>query len=173
MFLKLNQRRNRKKQNVSGEFLQKPKMHFFGGPKWYVLKVKFQICISAYDQLPIFVSIFLFNHSTLTGQWKRETNLVYRCIVFMYFCIVYVVMARHANITSLCYLLCSNNFSFIDQTWTHVCSLLSCNHITINILLIGYFLHSKNSVTMNCEFVSVTNFVTVTLLHGRFFYCEA
>ena len=158
---------------MSGEFLQKPKMHFFGGPKWYVLKVKFQICISAYDQLPIFVSIFLFNHSTLTGQWKRETNLVYRCIVFMYFCIVYVVMARHANITSLCYLLCSNNFSFIDQTWTHVCSLLSCNHITINILLIGYFLHSKNSVTMNCEFVSVTNFVTVTLLHGQFFYGEA
>ena len=85
MFLKLNQSRNRKKQNVSGEFLQKPKMHFFGGPKWYVLKVKFQICIFAYDQLPIFVSIFLFNHSTLTGQWKRETNLVYRCNVFMYF----------------------------------------------------------------------------------------
>ena len=28
-------------------FLQKPKIHFFGGPKWYFLKVKFQICISA------------------------------------------------------------------------------------------------------------------------------
>ena len=47
LFLKLNQSRNTKK-NLFGGFLQKPKMHFFGGPKWYFLKVKFKICISAF-----------------------------------------------------------------------------------------------------------------------------
>ena len=31
-----------------GGFLQKPKTHFYGGPKWYFLKVKFHICISAF-----------------------------------------------------------------------------------------------------------------------------
>ena len=35
-------------ENVFGGFLQKPKTHFFGGPKWYFLKVKFQICTSAF-----------------------------------------------------------------------------------------------------------------------------
>ena len=43
-----------------GGFLQKPKPHFFGGLKWYFLKVKFQICISAFvlyvkgSSMPIF-----------------------------------------------------------------------------------------------------------------------
>ena len=31
-----------------GGFLQKPKTPFFGGPKWYFLKVKLQICVSAF-----------------------------------------------------------------------------------------------------------------------------
>ena len=33
---------------ISGGFLKKLKMLFFSGPKWYFLKVKFQICISAF-----------------------------------------------------------------------------------------------------------------------------
>ena len=47
LFLKQNQSRNKKKIFFWG-FLQKPKTHFFGGPKWYFLKVKFQICTSAF-----------------------------------------------------------------------------------------------------------------------------
>ena len=31
-----------------GFFYQKPKTRFFGGPKWQFLKLKFQICISAF-----------------------------------------------------------------------------------------------------------------------------
>ena len=50
LFLKLNQSRNSKKVLffLGGGFLQKPKTHFFWGPKWYFLKFKFQICISAF-----------------------------------------------------------------------------------------------------------------------------
>ena len=48
LFLKLNQSQNRKKKFVLGGFLQKPKVHFFEGPKWYFLKVKLQICFSEF-----------------------------------------------------------------------------------------------------------------------------
>ena len=48
LFLKLNQSWNTKTKFFWVGFLQKPKTHFFGGPKWYFLKVKFQICISAF-----------------------------------------------------------------------------------------------------------------------------
>ena len=37
-----------KEKFVCGGFLQKPKTHFFWGPKWYFLKTKFQICVSAF-----------------------------------------------------------------------------------------------------------------------------
>ena len=47
LFLKLYQSRNTKK-NFWGGFSSKTKAHFFVGPQWYFLKVKFQICISAF-----------------------------------------------------------------------------------------------------------------------------
>ena len=37
-----------KEKNFGGSFLQILKSHFFGGPKRYFLKVKFNICISAF-----------------------------------------------------------------------------------------------------------------------------
>ena len=48
LFLKLNQSQNIKKKFCLGVFLQKPKSHFFGGQNKIVLKLKFQICISAF-----------------------------------------------------------------------------------------------------------------------------
>ena len=48
LFFKLNQSRNTKKIFFWWVFYLKPKMHFFGGPKWYFLKVKFQIFIYAF-----------------------------------------------------------------------------------------------------------------------------
>ena len=47
LFLKLNQSRNTKKQFFWGVFLQKPKTRFFEGENKIVLKLKFQIRISA------------------------------------------------------------------------------------------------------------------------------
>ena len=37
-----------RKKKISGVFLQKPKTRFFGGKNKVVLKLKFQICISAF-----------------------------------------------------------------------------------------------------------------------------
>ena len=37
-----------KEKTFFGGFIQKPKTHFLGGTKWYFLKVKFLICISAF-----------------------------------------------------------------------------------------------------------------------------
>ena len=48
MFLKLNQSQNTKEHFFLGVFLQKPKMRFFGGKNKIVLKLKFQIRISAF-----------------------------------------------------------------------------------------------------------------------------
>ena len=47
LFSKLNQSRNSKKIFLGG-FSSKTKNPVFGGPKWYFLKFKFQICISAF-----------------------------------------------------------------------------------------------------------------------------
>ena len=48
LFLKLNQSRNTKKKFFLCVFLQKPKTCFFGGKNKILLKLKFQICISAF-----------------------------------------------------------------------------------------------------------------------------
>ena len=48
LFLKLNQSQNTKKKFFLGVFLQKPKTRFFGGENKIVLKLKFQIRISAF-----------------------------------------------------------------------------------------------------------------------------
>ena len=47
LFFKLNQAKTRRKF-FKGGFPQKPKTLFVEGPKWYFLKFKFQICISAF-----------------------------------------------------------------------------------------------------------------------------
>ena len=58
-------------------FLQKPKTHFCGGPKWYFLKVKFQICISGvvlYCKRTLHANvhkkILIFGPPGIFGKWK-------------------------------------------------------------------------------------------------------
>ena len=60
-----------------GGFLRRPKMHFFGGPKWYFLKVKFQICISAFVLLckrkhhaNFHKKILIFGSPGIFWKWK-------------------------------------------------------------------------------------------------------
>ena len=48
LFLMLNQSRNTKKKFEGGFFFKKLKKHFFWGPKQQFLKLKFQICFSAF-----------------------------------------------------------------------------------------------------------------------------
>ena len=48
LFLKRNQSRNPKKHFFWGIFFLKPKTRFFGGKNKIVVKLKFQICISAF-----------------------------------------------------------------------------------------------------------------------------
>ena len=43
MDFKAESKPKHKEKQFFGGFLQKPKMHFLGGPKWYFLKVKFVV----------------------------------------------------------------------------------------------------------------------------------
>ena len=54
-------------KNVLGVFLQKPKKHFFGGKNKIVLKLNFQICISAF---------------VLYHKRKQRTNLYKQILIF-------------------------------------------------------------------------------------------
>ena len=66
-----------KEKNFCGGFLLKPKTHFFEGPKWYFLKINFQICISAFVLLckrklhaHFHQKILIFGPPRIFSKWK-------------------------------------------------------------------------------------------------------
>ena len=77
LFLKLNQSRNTKKKFFLGVFLQKPKTRFFGGENKIVLKLKFQIRISAFVlyckrklRINFHKKILIFKPPGIFWKWK-------------------------------------------------------------------------------------------------------
>ena len=145
-----------KENNFCRGFLLKPKTHFFEGPKWYFLKINFQICISAFVLLckrklhaHFHQKILIFGPPRIFSKWKLwracdgklqnfEIGLLKSYLTFGY--LTRSVRSKKIPHSTLLYthLVFAKRFPFNHLYYRKMCR-SNCNFLNIFDVIVGSF----------------------------------